>query len=102
MISIPDAVHREGVDGASSSVAKANESAPAQPTTKTDGPMKRFGKPLLWLIVALALAGGGYYAWLLEGPRLRRPAERALSRSGLDRGTRPRASDYGGELERPT
>jgi len=27
MISIPDAVHREGVDGASSSVAKANERA---------------------------------------------------------------------------
>jgi len=30
--------------------------------------MKRFGKPLLWVVVALALAGGGYYAWLKSQP----------------------------------
>ena len=67
----PDAVHREGANGAASSVAKASESPPAKPTTRTDGPMKRFGKPLLWIVVVLALAGGGYYAWLkLQPPGL--------------------------------
>jgi len=68
MTNVPDAVHREGADGASSSVAKANESPPAQAKTKTDGPMKRFGKPLIWVVVALALASGGYYAWLKLRP----------------------------------
>ena len=33
--------------------------------------MKRFGKPLLWVLVALVLAGGGYYAWMkLQAPGL--------------------------------
>ena len=69
MTNIPQgAAHREGAAGANSSVAKASESPPAKPTTKTDGPMKRFGKPLLWVVVALALAGGGYYAWLKLRP----------------------------------
>ena len=68
MTNVPDAGQREGADGASSSVAKANGSHSAEPTTKTDGPMKRFGKPLLWVVVALALAGGGYYAWLKLRP----------------------------------
>jgi HlyD family secretion protein len=67
MTNVPDAVHREGADGAASIVAKANESPPAQAKTKT-GPMKRFGKPLLWGVVALALAAGGYYAWLKLRP----------------------------------
>ena len=26
--------------------------------------MKRFGRPLMWAVVVLALAGAGYYAWL--------------------------------------
>ena len=30
--------------------------------------MKRFGKPLIWVVVVLALAGGGYYAWLKLRP----------------------------------
>src|SRR5271165_1385307 len=69
MTNIPQgAAHREGAAGANSSVAKASESPPAKPATKTDGPMKRFGKPLLWVVVALALAGGGYYAWLKLRP----------------------------------
>ncbi len=68
MTNVPDAVHGEGADRASSIVTKASESQPAKPTTKTDGPMKRFGKPLLWVVVALALAGGGYYAWLKLRP----------------------------------
>ncbi len=69
MTNVPQgAAHREGAAGANSSVAKANESPPAKPTRKTDGPMKRFGKPLLWVVVALALAGGGYYAWLKLRP----------------------------------
>src|SRR5271165_1745571 len=69
MTNIPQgAAHREGAAGANSSAAKASESPPAKPTTKTDGPMKRFGKPLMWVVVALALAGGGYYAWLKLRP----------------------------------
>src|SRR5271166_3585967 len=69
MTNIPQgAAHREGAAGANSSAAKASESPPAKPATKTDGPMKRFGKPLLWVVVALALAGGGYYAWLKLRP----------------------------------
>jgi HlyD family secretion protein len=62
------AAHREVGEGAASSVTKASESQPAKPTTKSDGPMKRFGKVLLWAVVALALAGGGYYAWLKLRP----------------------------------
>ncbi len=68
MTNVPVAVHREGADSASSSVAKANESPPAKPTPKPDGPMKRFAKPLIWVVVALALAGAGYYAWLKLRP----------------------------------
>jgi HlyD family secretion protein len=68
MTNVPGAGHREAAGGASLSVAKPSESPPAQAKTKTGGPMKRFGKPLIWAVVVLALAGGGYYAWLKLKP----------------------------------
>ncbi len=68
MTNVPDAVPGKGADGASSSVTKASESQPAKPTTKTDGPMKRLGKALVWAVVVLALAGGGYYSYLKLKP----------------------------------
>ncbi len=76
MTNVPDAAHRQAVGDASQSPARTTVSQPAgasQPTGKTDGPkkdglMKRFGKPLMWVVVALALAGGGYYAWLMLRP----------------------------------
>jgi HlyD family secretion protein len=68
MTNVSDSVQREGAGGASSSVAKANESRPAQAKTKTDGPMKRLRKPLIWAVVVFVLAGGGYYAWLKLRP----------------------------------
>ena len=68
MTNAPDAVHRDGDGGASPGVAKANGGSPGKPTPNTDGPMKRFGKPLIWAVVILALAGGGYYAWLKLRP----------------------------------
>ncbi len=72
MTNVPDAAHSQAVGDAPQSPVKTTASQPAgasQPTGKTDGPkkdgpMKRFGKPLVWLVVVLALAGGGYYAWL--------------------------------------
>ncbi len=69
MSNLPEAAaHREVGDGAASSVTEASDSQPAKPTTKTDGPMKRFGKALVWAVVVLALAGGGYYAYLKLRP----------------------------------
>jgi HlyD family secretion protein len=63
MTNVPETVQRQG--GGEVSAAKAT---PSEPTTKTDGPMKRFGKPVLWGVVVLALAAGGYYAWLKLKP----------------------------------
>ena len=70
MTNVPDAAHRQAVGDASQSPAKTTVSQPTGKPDgpKKDGPMKRFGKPLIWLVVALALAGGGYYAWLKLRP----------------------------------
>src|SRR5208337_4905796 len=76
MTNVPDAAHRQAVGDASQSPVKTTASEPvgaSQPAGKTDGPkkdgpMKRFGKPLIWGVVLLALAGGGYYAWLKLRP----------------------------------
>ncbi len=65
MTNVPETVQRQAAGEAPTSAAKAT---PSEPATKPDGPMKRFGKPLLWVVVALALAGGGYYAWLKLRP----------------------------------
>lgn len=74
MTNVPETVQRQAVGDASQSPAKATASqlaGPSQPTRKPEGPMKRFGKPLLWVVVALALVGGGYYARLrLQPPGL--------------------------------
>ena len=76
MTNVPDAAHRQAVGDASQGPAKTTESQPAgaiQPTGKAGGPkkdglMKRLGKPLMWAVVVLALAAGGYYAWLKLRP----------------------------------
>ena len=65
MTNVPEAVPRQAVGDAPQSAAKTTAGKPMQ---KTDGPMKRFGKPLVWVVVVLALAGGGYYAWLKLRP----------------------------------
>jgi len=71
MSNIPDSVQRQAAGGASSSTAQTTASQPAgasQPTKKPSGPTHRFGKALVWVVVVLALAGGGYYAWLTLRP----------------------------------
>src|SRR5271166_3512430 len=65
MTDVPQAVPRQAEGDAPQSAAKTTGS---EPTQKTDGPMKRFVKPLAWAIVVLALAAGGYYAWLKLRP----------------------------------
>jgi len=65
MTDVPQAVPRQAEGDAPQSAAKTTAS---EPTQKTDGPMKRFVKPLAWAIVVLALAAGGYYAWLKLRP----------------------------------
>ena len=66
MTNVPEAVPRQAVgDAPPQSAVKTTGQEPMQ---KTDGPMKRFGKPLVWVLVVLALAGGGYYAWLKLRP----------------------------------
>jgi len=67
MTNVPDAVPRQAAGDASLGSAKAT-AATSQPTPKPAGPLKRFGKALIWGVVALALAGGGYYAWLKLRP----------------------------------
>ena len=67
MTNVSNAVHLQPAGDASPRPAKPTASQPAgvsQPTRKPDGPMKRFGKALLWVVVVLTLAAGGYYAWL--------------------------------------
>ena len=71
MTNIPDSVHRQAAGGASSSTAETPANQPAgasQPTKKPSAPTHRFGKALVWIVVVLALAGGGYYAWLKLRP----------------------------------
>ncbi len=65
MTNVPETVQRQAVGDAPKSAAKAT---PSESTTKTGGPMKRFGKPLIWVVIVLALAAGGYYAWLKLRP----------------------------------
>ena len=65
MTNVPETVQRQAAGGAPKSAAKAT---PSESTTKTGGPMKRFGKPLIWVVIVLALAAGGYYAWLKLRP----------------------------------
>jgi HlyD family secretion protein len=69
MTNVPDAVPRQATGDASLGHAKAT-AAPSQPTLKPKpaGPLKRFGKALVWGVVLAALAGGGYYAWLKLRP----------------------------------
>src|SRR5271166_4272461 len=67
MTNVSDAVHLRPAGDASPRPAKPTPSQPAgvsQPTRKPDGPMKRLGQALVWVVVVLALGGGGYYAWL--------------------------------------
>ena len=71
MTNVPDAVPRQAAGDASQSPPNAPASRPAgasQPTRKPAGPLKRYGKALIWGVVALALACGGYYAWLKLRP----------------------------------
>jgi HlyD family secretion protein len=70
MSNVPEAVPRQAAGDASQSPAKETASQPAanQPARKPDGPMKRLEKPLIWVVVVLVLAGGGYYAWLKLRP----------------------------------
>ena len=74
MTNVTEAVHRQAVSDAPQSLAigdapqSAVKTTASKPAQKTDGPMKRFGKPLIWVLVVLALAAGGYYAWLKLRP----------------------------------
>ena len=74
MTNVTEAVHRQAVSDPPKSLAvgdvpqSAAKTTAQKPIQKTDGPMKRFGKPLLCAVVALALTGGGYYAWLKLRP----------------------------------
>jgi len=71
MTHVPEAVNRQATGGASESQAKTTAGQPvgdSKPAPKSDGALKRFGKPLLGFVVVLALAGGGYYAWLKLRP----------------------------------
>jgi len=74
MTNVTEAVHRQAVSDAPQSLAvgdapqSAAKTTASKPTQKTDGPMKRFGKPLIWVLVVLAVGGGGYYAWLKLRP----------------------------------
>src|SRR5271157_3448529 len=74
MTNAPEAVHSQATGEASQTTPKTTGGQPSgesEPARKSDGPMKRFGKPLAWAIVVLALAAGGYYAWLkLQPPGL--------------------------------
>ncbi len=71
MTNVSEAVHLQPAGDASPNPAKPTASQPAgvsQPTRKPDGPIKGFGRALVWLVVVLALGGGGYYAWLKLRP----------------------------------
>ncbi len=68
MTNIPDAVHRQAAGDASSSAAKTTANQPAAASQPTKKPTHRFGKALVWIVVMVALAGGGYYAWLKLRP----------------------------------
>ena len=71
MTNVPDAVAREAAGGPSATPAKgaATQPAPAsQAAKKPAGPTHRLGRTLLWIVVLIALAGGGYYAWLKLRP----------------------------------
>jgi len=83
MTNVTEAVRRQAVNDAPQNLAggdapkglpvgdapqSAARTTAREHIQKTDGPMKRFGKPLIWILVALALAGGGYYAWLKLRP----------------------------------
>ena len=71
MTNVSNAVHLQPAGDASPRPAKPTASQPAgvsQPTRKPDGPMKRLGQALVWVVVVLALGGGGYYAWLKLRP----------------------------------
>src|SRR5271157_1964600 len=70
MSNASEALHRQSATDSSKGVAKMDASNPAKKTNgpKTDGPMKRLGKALVWAVVVLALAGGGYYAYLKLRP----------------------------------
>ena len=71
MTNVSDAVHLQPAGDASPRPAKPTARQPAgvsQPTRKPDGPMKRLGQALVWVVVVLALGGGGYYAWLKLRP----------------------------------
>jgi HlyD family secretion protein len=64
MTNVPEAFRREPSGCSSQSAAKTT---PSQPI-KAGGPIQRFGKALAWVVVLLALAGGGYFAWLKLRP----------------------------------
>ena len=71
MTNVPDAVSREADGGASQSAARAPAMRPAgasQPAKKPGRTMKPFGQAFVWAVIVLALAGGGYYAWLKLRP----------------------------------
>jgi HlyD family secretion protein len=64
MTNVPGAVHRQAVDSSSN----AEKTTASKPAAKTNGPLKRYGKALIWGVLALSLAAGGYYAWLKLRP----------------------------------
>ena len=71
MTNVSDAVHLQPAGDASPRPAKPTASQPAgvrQPTRQPEGPMKRVGQALVWVVVVLALGGGGYYTWLKLRP----------------------------------
>jgi len=71
MTNVPEAVHSQATGEASQTTPKTTGGQPSgesEPARKSDGPVKRFGKALVWAVVVLALAGGGYYAWLKLRP----------------------------------
>ncbi len=70
MSNASEALHRESAADASKGTAKMDASNPAKKANgpKTNEPMKRLGKALVWAVVVLALAGGGYYAYLKLRP----------------------------------
>src|SRR5208283_773791 len=71
MTNVPEAVHSQATGEASQTTPKTTGGQPSgesKPARKSDGPVKRFGKALVWAVVVLALAGGGYYAWLKLRP----------------------------------
>jgi len=68
MTNAPEAVHREPGLPASDMPARDGKSTSNPTTKKSGGRLRGIARTIAWVVIILALAGGGYYAWLKLRP----------------------------------